>query len=220
MVADVAHERTGVDALDGHDALAREVVAQALLAAPAGGRGAQVAHHERPQGRPLRLGVVGVHSVVAHLRVGQRHDLPRVGGVGDDFQIALQRGVEADLPKRLAGRAAGGAGEHRAVLQHEQRRHGRRFRRGRPHLLRNLAQSIRPFRDSLIFVSRAPGSLPSLRLRTLAKARSAPRQRPQKKRSRLGRERLQAHKMKFAHRTLPVSRYRPLKVEIEHKAPC
>ena len=76
------------------------------------------------------------------------------------------------------------------------------------------------FRDSLIFVSRAPGSLPSLRLRTLAKARSAPRQRPQKKRSRLGRERLQAHKMKFAHRTLPVSRYRPLKVVFEHKAPC
>lgn len=41
-----------------------------------------------------------------------------------------------------------------------------------------------------------------------------------KKRPRLGRGRSQAHKMKFAHRTLPVSRYRPLKVEIEHKAPC
>ena len=134
-------------------------------------RGAQVAHHERPQGRVLRLGVVGVHAVVAHLGVGEHHDLPRIGGIGGDFQIAFQRGVEADLPKRLAGRAAGGAGEHRAVLQHEQRR-------------------------------------------------SAPRQRPQKKRSRLGRDRLQAHKMKFAHRTLPVSRYRPLKVEIEHKAPC
>ena len=211
MVADVAHERTGVDALDGHDALARQIVAEALLAAPAGRRGAQVAHHERPQGRPLRLGVVGVHSVVAHLRVGQRHDLPRVGGVGDDFQIALQRGVEADLPKRLAGRAAGGAGEHRAVLQHEQRRHGRRFRRGRPHLLRNLAQSIRPFRDSLIFVSRAPGSLPSLRLRTLAKARSAPRQRPQKKALPPWTGALTSTQMKFAHRTLPVSRYRPLR---------
>ena len=196
MVADVAHERTGVDALDGHDALAREVVAQALLAAPAGGRGAQVAHHERPQGRPLRLGVVGVHSVVAHLRVGQRHDLPRVGGVGDDFQIALQRGIEADLPERLAGRAAGGAGEHRTVLQHEQRRRGRRFRRGRPHLLRNLAQSIRPFRDLLIFVSRAPGSLPSLRLRTLAKARFGPLGSARKKSApALDGGRLQAHKM-------------------------
>lgn len=41
-----------------------------------------------------------------------------------------------------------------------------------------------------------------------------------KKRPRLGRGRSQAHKMKFAHRTLPVSRYRPLKVIFEHKTLC
>ena len=180
VVADVAHERAGVDALDGHDPLAREVVAEALLAAPAGGRGAQVAHHERPQGRVLRLGIVGVHPVVAHLRVGEHHDLPRVGGIGDDFQIAFQGGVEADLPERLAGRAAGGAGEHRAVLQYEHRRRSRRLRGCRPHLFRNLAQRFRPFRDSLAFAacaSPAPRRA-SLRLRTHVKARPVPQRRP------------------------------------------
>ena len=169
----------------------------------------------------LRLGVVGVHAVVAHLRIGEHHDLPRIGGIGDDFQIAFHRGVEADLTECLAGRAAGGAGEHRAVLQHEQRRRTRRLRSGRPQLFRNLAQRFRPFRDSLAFASCASPAprRASLRLRTLVNARPVPQRRPQKKRPRLARERSQAHKMKFAHRTLPVSRYRPLKVIFEHKTP-
>ena len=182
MVADMAHERAGVDALDGHDALARQVVAEALLAAPAGGRGAHVAHHERPQSRVLSLGVVGAHAVVAHLRIGEHHDLPRIGGIGDDFQIAFHRGVEADLPEGLAGRPAGGADEHRAVLQYEHRRRSRRLRGGRPHLFRNLAQRFRPFRDSLAFASCASPAprRASLRLRTHVKARPVPQRRPQK----------------------------------------
>ena len=193
MVADVAHKRTGVDALDGHDPLARQIIAEALLAAPAGGRGAQVAHHERPQGRPLRLGVVGVHAVVAHLRVGQHHDLPRIGGVGDDFQVALHGGIEAYLACGLAGRAAGGAGEHRAVLQHEQRRRPRRLRGGRPHLFRNLAQRFRPFRDPPLARKRAPPPMSGAPSGTQDEV--------------LG-------------RTLPVSPYRPLKVVFEHTTLC
>ncbi len=49
---------------------------------------------------------------------------------------------------------------------------------------------------------------------------SATRPSPRKERPRLGRERSRAHKMKFVSRTLPVSRYRPLKVVFEHKTPC
>lgn len=167
------------------------------------------------------LGVVGVHSVVAHLRVGQRHDLPRVGGVGDDFQIALQRGVEADLPKRLAGRAAGGAGE-------PPRCPPARAAPARPPV------STWPPASSPQSCSKHP-SFPRLAHFRLTCSRllavpASPHSRESTVRPSAAPAKkalppwtggaYQAHKMKFAHRTLPVSRYRPLKVVFEHKAPC
>ena len=43
------------------------------------------------------LVVVGVHAVVADVRVRERDHLPRVRRVGDDLLVARQRGVEHDL---------------------------------------------------------------------------------------------------------------------------
>ena len=140
-VAHVAHERAGVHALHGHDVVLAQVVGQALRAAPVRRRRAHVAHHEAAQRGLSRLGVIGVHAVVADLRIRHGDYLAGVGRVGYHLEVALERRVEADLAVHLAGRAARRAAERRAVLQHERRRPGRGLRRSLQELVRYLAQN-------------------------------------------------------------------------------
>ena len=145
-VAHMAHERAGVHPFDGHHAVVAQVVGQALRAAPVRRRRAQVAHDEAAQGGLVRLRVVHVHAVVSDLGIRHRHDLARVRRVGDHLEVALERGVEADLAEHLPRRRARRAAEHGAVLQHERRGRARGLRRPLHQPLRNLAQaSILPF---------------------------------------------------------------------------
>ena len=131
VIAQMAHEGTRVDALDAHDAHLLQIVGHRDLAAPVGRGGAHVVHDDSAQRRGVRppfgaaregaLDVGGVDAVVADLGVGHGHDLPCVRGVREDLEIALERGVEAHLPRRRAGRAAGTPIKNGPVLQHEDR---------------------------------------------------------------------------------------------------
>ena len=58
-----------------------------------------------------RLHILVVDSVVADQRVGQGHDLPVVGGVGQDFLIARHGGIEDELAVHLAFAGKGATGE-------------------------------------------------------------------------------------------------------------
>ena len=215
MVPDMAHERAGVDALDGHDALARARYSPRLSWLRQLGAWAHVAHHERPQGRMLPPG---------RRRRSRRGALPGWvkaprsaphRRIGDDFQIAFHQGVEADLSKASPERPQEIYRRAPRRPQYEHRRRSRN-RGGRPHLFaillkgsvlsatRSLSPHVLRRRPAAHPCAFAPGS----KARPVpAAAQSAP---PWTGRS-------QAHKMKFAHRTLPVSQYRPLKVIFEHK---
>ena len=49
--------------------------------------------------------VVGfVRAVVADLRIGQHHDLPGIGRIGEDFLVAGDRGIEDDFARAFDGR--------------------------------------------------------------------------------------------------------------------
>ena len=73
-------------------------------------------------GRAIRWSSV-VDAVVADERIGHRHDLARVGRVGEHFLVAGHAGVEDDFAEGLARRAKRAAGEDGAVFEGQFRLH-------------------------------------------------------------------------------------------------
>ena len=120
--ADAAHERARIDAFDADDPFDAQIFAQGQIASPIRGFGAQVGDDESAQGRMRGLRIGERDAVVPDLRIGERNDLPGIGWVGDDLEIAFERGIEADLSERLARRAACAAEKDGAVGKRESRR--------------------------------------------------------------------------------------------------
>src|ERR1700712_2430215 len=56
------------------------------------------------------------------MRIGKRYDLSSVGGIGEDFLIAGQRGIENDFTGGIARCADRLAAEDRTVRQRQHRR--------------------------------------------------------------------------------------------------
>ena len=112
-----------VDPGDGGQAVADEKALEPFGGAPVGGSHREIAHHDAPAKRLRRLVVLGVGAVVADVGVGERHDLPGVGGIRDDLLIAAHGGVEHELPRGDGdGRAGGLAREDRPIGGHQQGR--------------------------------------------------------------------------------------------------
>jgi len=90
-------------------------------ALPVARRIAHVMAHE-----PLQVKLGGLHvdlvdAIVAELRVGEGHDLARVGGVTHDLLVPDHRGVEDDLAERLPLGARGSSGKAGTILKREKR---------------------------------------------------------------------------------------------------
>ena len=115
VVAQVAHQSAGVDALDSDDAVGTQVFRHADGRAPVRRRGTHVADDHATHSRSARRahGVAGegrldvglVDTVVTDLRIGHGYDLAGITRVGHNLKVALERGIEADF----AGRGALGA---------------------------------------------------------------------------------------------------------------
>ena len=117
--AQAAGQRARVQAGDGHHIARAQVGVQRLAPAPAAVGARQITDHQ-PGGVNLRrLLVVRVAADVADVRIGERHDLPAVRRIGEDFLIAGQGGVEHHLADAVAAGADGGAVQQRAVGEGE-----------------------------------------------------------------------------------------------------
>ena len=96
-VADMADQRSGIDAADPGNPAVREPVEPAAL----GGRDVLavlgVTHDRAASVYPLGLHRRCGNAVVTDQRVGEGDDLPGVGGIGDRLLVTGHRGVEDDL---------------------------------------------------------------------------------------------------------------------------
>ena len=119
VIANVTHQGAGVNAFNSHNAVFLQELGQALGASPVAGGVAHVAHHQAAQGGLDALAVALGEAVVANLRIGHGNNLAGIRGVGDDLQIAFQRGVEANLAEHFAFGAAGHTFEAGAVFKHQ-----------------------------------------------------------------------------------------------------
>ena len=86
------------------------------------------------------LDVLFVDAVAADVRIGQGDDLPAIAGVGEDFLVAGQGGVEHHLADGMAGSTDRMADKMRAVCKCEQRGGQDRKQRTAP----GFADSARP----------------------------------------------------------------------------
>ena len=137
VVAQVLDEGARIDTLDGNDAELLQICGNAHCATPVGRRGAHVAHDHGAHRRGVRgtravagegaLHIGEVDAVVADLRIGHGHDLAGVARVGHDLEVALERGVEANLAGRRTRSAARAAVEHGAVGKQQHCRAGISF---------------------------------------------------------------------------------------------
>ena len=134
VVAEDAHHGAGVDTADPDDALTVQFLVEGGRRTPVGHSSGGVANRiprdpdlarvtvdPGAPGAARALAVLGVPAGVADLRRRGDHDLPVVARIGQGFLIAGHRGAEHRLAKGLADCAEAPAGEHLAVLQHQDR---------------------------------------------------------------------------------------------------
>ena len=114
-----ADQGAGVDPLDAQHVVLGQVGVERAAGAVVADQAAQLADDEPADPGASALGVLGVDPVVADQRVGHRHDLAVIGGVGEDLLIAGHARVEDDLAVGLTPGAERPPREDRAVLQRE-----------------------------------------------------------------------------------------------------
>ena len=67
-----------------------------------------------------RFHVLRIDPVITNLRVGHCDDLTRIGGIGEDFLVTCQGGVEDDFTSRLKRRSKQTSPKIEAVAQNQQ----------------------------------------------------------------------------------------------------
>ena len=114
-----AHQRPGVDPFHADDAPTFQIAVQIAVGPEIAHAPTFLANDEPGQVRLGAFHVFGIHSVVANLGVGHRHDLSAVARIGEDLLISGHRGVEADFALDFAFGAKSRSRENGSVLQRE-----------------------------------------------------------------------------------------------------
>ena len=118
-IAQVSSEATGVDTTDsGHSVVPQKRV-EVAVAAPIAVATGQCAHDHPAAERAPGLVVGRGNAVVADVGVGERDDLARVRGIGDDLLITGHGGIKTYFAHRVAGGANASSLEHGAVGQYQ-----------------------------------------------------------------------------------------------------
>ena len=121
--AEVAHDRAGVQVLDGGNLVALQELLAVLAAAPVAGNRAELTNHQAFNVRTRRFVVVGVGAVVADLRIGQNNNLAGIGGVGEDFLLTGDGSIENNFPVTFAFGAVAFAAEDAPIFQRKDSLH-------------------------------------------------------------------------------------------------
>jgi hypothetical protein len=101
-----------------------EVFLGHLLGAPVGADGRKFARDQAFDVRTAGLVVGGVGTVISDLRIGQDNNLSSIGGIGKDFLIARQGGIENYFAKTFTFGAIALTAEDAPVFEGEECLHG------------------------------------------------------------------------------------------------
>src|SRR5262249_14473408 len=88
LLAEMAHDRAGVDVRDHGDAVALEIFFGDFLGAPVGADFGELADHQALDVRTRGLLIVRIGTVISYFWIGKDYALPCVRRVSKDFLIA------------------------------------------------------------------------------------------------------------------------------------
>ena len=115
----MADQAAGVDFGDHGDAAVGEERLRGFVGAPVARKRGEFAHDQTFDMRLRGFVIAFVGAVVADLRIGEDDDLAGIRGIGEDFLIARDGGIENHLAGAFDGRTKTTALEDRTVFQGE-----------------------------------------------------------------------------------------------------
>lgn len=120
FVPENAGEFAGINAGDAHYVMGFQIVRQALARAPVADTNRHIAHHQPADMNATRLNILVIDADIANMGIGQRYDLTRIRGIGEDLLITGHRGIKNDFPNGAALCANRDAAENRAIFKSQQ----------------------------------------------------------------------------------------------------
>src|SRR6202023_3069675 len=127
-LANMAHERAGIDVPDGGNLVAVEIKLRGFRGAPVGADLRELADNQRFDMGLLCLFIIDVRANIADVGVCEANNLAGVTGVGEYLLISGEAGVENDFAAPARDRAGRAAIKYAPVFQRENRRSMRNFR--------------------------------------------------------------------------------------------
>src|SRR5580692_7402803 len=125
MVAQMPYQRSCIDIREHWYLELFQVLVGHLLRAPVRAHLRELAHDQPLNPRTRGLVVFLVGAVVADLRIGQDNNLPRVGGISEDFLVAGDGSIKNDFAVAFAFGAVAFASEDSPVFQRKDSLHSR-----------------------------------------------------------------------------------------------
>jgi hypothetical protein len=116
---DVTNERTRIDIPDDWNLVPIQIQMRGFGGTPVRSDGREFANNQRLDVRPRRFLVVQIGANISDVRVGQTDNLPGVAGVGEDFLVTSEAGIENNFAAVARDRASRAAVKDAPVLQRE-----------------------------------------------------------------------------------------------------
>ena len=105
-ITNVANESAGIDIPDDRDFVAIQIELGGFGGAPVRGDLRELAHNERFDVGTRRFFVVQIRADIADVRIGEADDLTGVAGIGENFLITGEAGIENDFTAAARNRAS------------------------------------------------------------------------------------------------------------------
>jgi hypothetical protein len=115
--ANMTDERARINIPDSGNLMTVQIELRRFRRPPVRGDLRKLAHNERFNVRPRRLLVVKIGTHIADVRIGQADDLARIAGVGENFLIASEAGIENDFAAAARDSAGSTAVKYAPVFQ-------------------------------------------------------------------------------------------------------
>src|SRR5690349_8824472 len=118
-IADVPNQRAGINIPDDRDLVPIQIKLGCFSRAPVRGDLRKLAHNKGFDTRAGRFFVVEICPNVADVRISQANDLARVAGIGENFLVSGEAGVENDFTTAARDGASGAAVKYAPVFECE-----------------------------------------------------------------------------------------------------
>lgn len=117
--SDMKDQRTSIDVPDDGDFVAIQIELGALRGAPVGRYLRELSNDERFDVRTRGFFIIEICPHVADVGIGEANDLPCITGIGENFLITGEAGVENDFAAAACNGASGTAVKYAPVLERE-----------------------------------------------------------------------------------------------------